>query len=203
MKNPCQINELKVLFSYNAETGEITHNFREKSNSFRFWDRSRLDRWNAKYAGKPALSGVVGIGYLGGSVLGMNFRAHRVAWALHHGQWPQHQIDHINGNRSDNRIDNLSDKTNLMNSRNQGVKANNKSGVVGVFWCNTNQKWCAQIRVAGKCHHLGHFSQKEDAVKARQEGERRFNFGKNHGKRQAVRKWSPRISPRPPAEKSP
>lgn len=76
-----------------------------------------LDRWNADNAGNIAMSRVRN-GYMEGKVLRYTFAAHRVAFALYHGHWPKGLVDHINGNRTDNRKANLRDVTPLLNANN-------------------------------------------------------------------------------------
>src|SRR3546814_6128350 len=67
-------------------------------------DLSLCKSFNNKHAGKPALVAPSRAGHLCGHVKGIPLLAHRVAWAIHYGEWPNGQIDHINGDPSDNRI---------------------------------------------------------------------------------------------------
>lgn len=119
--------------------------------------------WNAKYADKPAMTADCGNGYRQGSIFGVNIRAHRVAWALVHGYWPE-TIDHINGNRSDNRLVNLRACTQAENVRNCPVRKHNRLGVKGVQkWGN---KFTASIRLNGKVNRLGTFETIAEAAAA-------------------------------------
>ena len=108
-----------------------------------------------------------GDGYLTIMVDGKKHRAHRLAWLYVHGTWPKDQIDHINRDRADNRIENLREATPTENNRNQNKRYDNTSGHVGVSWSKAAQKWVAQIRHLGKKIHLGFFTEKEDAIAAR------------------------------------
>src|SRR3546814_1788886 len=81
-------------------------------------DLSLCKSFNNKHAGKPALVAPSRAGHLCGHVKGIPLLAHRVAWAIHYGEWPNGQIDHINGDPSDNRIANLRDVSALENARN-------------------------------------------------------------------------------------
>lgn len=74
-------------------------------------------RWNAQYAGKEALT-AGSYGYKCGQINGRSFSAHRVIWALTYGYWPE-TIDHIDGNRMNNCIDNLRDVLEVENAQNQ------------------------------------------------------------------------------------
>lgn len=80
---------------------------------------------------------------------------------------PDHlQVDHINGNKLDNRKSNLRLCTNSENQRNTGKKSTNTSGYKGVSWKKGNSKFAAQIQVEGKNKHIGYFHNPVDAAKA-------------------------------------
>lgn len=85
-------------------------------------------------------------------------------------------IDHINGDKTNNRKINLRVGTKGQNNINKGIKKNNKSGVVGVYWIKKINKWQAKIGVEGKKIHLGYFDNFDDAVQARKEAEDKY-FG--------------------------
>lgn len=78
------------------------------------------------------------------------------------------QMDHISGNRADDRPDNLRLVSNTTNSRNREMQSNNTSGVTGVLWYARDGNWQSRIQVDGKMIHLGYFSTREDATIARQ-----------------------------------
>lgn len=189
LKNgPLGIPSLRKLFAYDPDTGRITHMLRTKSEFPTRKSNEWVSEWNKQNAGRVALNCSVGKGYLGGTVNGVQLKAHRVAYALHHGRWPKYQIDHKNGNRSDNRIQNLRDVTAKENARNQGVKTNNTSGIVGVFECKLYGGWIAHMRVDGKYKNLGRFKTKTEAAEARKKAQWGSGFYKNHGKREAIHK---------------
>jgi len=106
------------------------------------------------------------LGYRLISIRGKQYYAHRLAWLLTHRRWPRDQIDHINGNRSDNRLVNLRECTVAENAQNTGKKNSNTSGYVGVTWVKTRKKWMAHIRVSGRKINLGLFSTSEEAADA-------------------------------------
>lgn len=121
-------------------------------------------------------------GYIIMSVGGQQLRAHRLAWWFVNGSFPEGQIDHINGDRSDNRISNLRCVSNQENSRNQRRRVTNKSGHQGVCWHKRFNKWISQIRVDGRYVYLGLFSDLQKAVEARKAAEILYGFHENHGK---------------------
>lgn len=107
-------------------------------------------------AGSPYSTGYVYI-----QIDGKKYKAHRLAWLYVYGCWPDKEIDHINRNRSDNRLGNLRDTD--KNSWNTGDYKNNTSGYQGVSWHKHAKKWLAQIKVYGKQKHLGLFDTIEAA----------------------------------------
>lgn len=91
------------------------------------------------------------------------------------------EIDHINHNRSDNRLNNLREVTHVENGHNISKKTNNTTGYTGVVYHKATGKWLAQIMINGKNKYLGLFSTIEEAVEKRKEAEKDFNFYANHG----------------------
>jgi hypothetical protein len=88
---------------------------------------------------------------------------HRVAWYLHYGQWPKQPVDHINGNRADNRISNLRLASPSENGRNRCRPKNNTSGFKGVSWNPKRKLWQATIKYEGSNKNLGSFATREKA----------------------------------------
>lgn len=115
-------------------------------------------------------------GYIHIMVLGLIFKAHRLAWFYVHGTWPPDQIDHINRIKDDNRIENLRLATATINNRNITRRKDNGSGVTGVGYEPRTMNWRARISVNGKQIYLGNFSSKEQAIKARQAAEKKYGF---------------------------
>lgn len=142
---------LRDLFDYDPETGLL---------------RWKIDRQGGAHAGDIVQSRD-GHGYIQVTIDAKNLRAHRVIWAMCHGQWPSGQIDHINGVRDDNRISNLRVASPRQNSSNLGLAKTNTSGFRGVSYSRARGKWEAYIRSNGKHVHLGRFDRREDAVRAR------------------------------------
>ncbi len=101
-------------------------------------------------------------GYIRIRVDGVSYLAHRLVWLYVTGSWPLNQIDHANGNRTDNRFYNLREATATQQKGNTKLYGNNKSGFRGVFWDKRACKWIAKL---GK-KYLGSFGWKEDAARA-------------------------------------
>lgn len=91
---------------------------------------------------------------------------HRVIWLYVYGTLPDLSVDHINRNKTDNRIVNLRLATNRQQHQNKSAQKNNTSGYVGVTWNKHAAKWVAQIWDAGVAHYLGVFDSKEGAAQA-------------------------------------
>jgi hypothetical protein len=90
---------------------------------------------------------------------------HRLAWMYVYGKWPRNDIDHINGNPLDNRIENLRDVTELGNNQNlRRPKKGNISGFLGV--APNHSRWLAKITVSGKQIYLGTYNTPEEAHQA-------------------------------------
>jgi hypothetical protein len=96
------------------------------------------------------------------------YKAHRLAWLYVYGEWPDKEIDHINGDPTDNRIVNLRLATPSQNAANRGLRANNTSGIKGVSWSKRSQRWLVHVTYEGAIYHLGLYDRIEDAKEARE-----------------------------------
>lgn len=170
---------LRQLLRYEPETGALYWLPRPVSM---FADERSWRSWHTRCIGIPAFTAKRDNGYLVGNVFGRNLRAHRVIWAVVHGEWPPYDIDHINGDRADNRICNLRAVDRGENRRNSAQRCDNTSGTVGVYWLPDRLKWRAQIVKNGVSRHLGEFSSKAEAIRVRKAAERRLGFHPNHGR---------------------
>jgi hypothetical protein len=176
-KRPTPETVASVLL-YNPETGCLT--WKERTpESFNSKKTGEAIRWNNRYAGKPAFTATMGSGYKCGAINKIVMQAHVVAWCLHFGDWPKKEIDHINGQRDDNRIKNLREVTKQENARNSKMPSNNTSGVVGVSYCKRDKVWIAHI--ASK--RISSHKEKSMAVNARKEAEAKMKFHENHGRK--------------------
>ena len=181
MPSEIDIEILRSLIDYNPETGSMTWRQRPKELFSEFRSHRACSIWNNKYAGTPALSNIGDQGYMRGRIFKQDYKAHRVAWAVYHGYWPK-VIDHIDGDRLNNRMSNLRETDLSGNARNSSIGAKNTSGHLGVGWITREKKWNASIKVNGKKISLGNYSEKSDAIKARKEAESEYGFHINHGK---------------------
>ncbi|WP_241331148.1 HNH endonuclease [Burkholderia cenocepacia] len=102
-------------------------------------------------------------GYLRISVDGFIFRAHRLAWFWVHGKWPKEFLDHINNDRTDNRICNLREVGHAENQWNKSLNRNNSVGLKGAHYHSASGKWASHIRCRGKRKRLGLFESAEEA----------------------------------------
>lgn len=102
------------------------------------------------------------------------YKVHRLIYLYHHGYLPE-MIDHINGIRNDNRIENLRECTNHQNQCNRKLNSNNKSGVKGVYWRKDHKKWCVRPQFNNTRKYIGYFENLEDAKLAIQDF-----YEKNH-----------------------
>ena len=106
----------------------------------------------------------------------LSYKAHRLIWVWHYGNIPDNiQIDHIDRNKKNNRIENLRLVTALENRQNMGVRKDNTSGKKGVYWDKNANKWASAISYNGKKHYLGIFSKLEDAIRIREEYEKIYH----------------------------
>jgi hypothetical protein len=118
-------------------------------------------------------------GYLFITVEGAQRRAHRLAWLYMTGEWPLREIDHINGDRSDNRFENLRDVTRAINVQNRHEPRAGKlfDSPLGVHFCRSTGKWRAQIGVRGRRVHLGRYASPELAYAAYLDAKRLHHEG--------------------------
>lgn len=170
---------LAELIDCNAETGELLWKTRPRHY---FISSGNCAYWNRRWAGKPALASLGNRGYLTGGIFDEPYTAHRVVWAMVHKKWPDLELDHINGIKTDNRIANLREIDRTSQARNMPLPRHNTSGTVGVNFSKKKNKWCAQIGINRKRKDLGAFRTKEEAIAARKAGEIKYGFHPNHGR---------------------
>lgn len=162
---------LATRLRYEPETGKL------------FWLNCETmpPNWNGRFAGKEAFTARRPSGYLHGAINSTLYQAHRIAWAIYYGEWPVSAIDHIDHDKTNNKISNLRLASDSVNNKNKSKQHNNKSGVTGVSWFKDCSKWRAEIKVDGRKKHLGLFSKFEDAVAVRKAAEEQYGFHENHG----------------------
>ena len=145
---------LRELLDYNPETGVFT----------RLAPTKRVVGSTSK------------IGYVELWLLGSKVRAHRLAFFYMTGDWPRHEVDHINGEKGDNRWVNLRDVTRTINQENKKIaKKSNKLGILGVH--RSGHKYMAYIQTAGRNRSLGCFPTPEEAYAAYLDAKRFLHQG--------------------------
>lgn len=150
IKKVVTYEELSSIFTYNNKTGNL------------IWVNSR-----GPQARKGTAAGTVDVaGYLSIQLFNKGYKAHRLVWMINYGEFPDGIVDHIDGNRLNNKIENLRIVTASENSKNTRVSRANTSGVKGVNLNKRSGGWVAQIGKEGKHMHLGTFSTKEKATEA-------------------------------------
>ena len=108
----------------------------------------------------------------------IEYLGYRLAWLYVHGKLPDGDIDHINGKPSDDRIKNLRDVSRSVNLQNQrAARSNNSSGLLGVFFQKTMNKWTSKIQLDWKTKSLGYFDTAEEAHAAYLKAKRELHEG--------------------------
>ena len=113
-------------------------------------------------------------------IVGVNKRyylLHRLVFLYHHGYLPENHVDHIDRDRSNNRIENLREVSHTCNLRNTGNHCTNTSGIKGVSWDASKNKWTATIMVSKRSFHLGRFTDFTEAVAHRLAAEQALAWG--------------------------
>lgn len=162
-KTDLTAQKLHELLHYDPQTGAFT------------WAKGRPGCGNGKSAGSFDRSD----GYWRIRCDGTTYKAHRLAWLYMTGEWPLQQVDHMDGNRANNRFANLRQVSHSANQQNQrGAPVSNKScGLLGVTLHKPTGKWYSQIRFDGKRKHLGSFATAELAHAAYCEAKRVHHEG--------------------------
>lgn len=157
MKNNLTAEQVRRLLDYNHETGLFRWKVRRSGNT-------KL----GEFGGCPS-----GAGYPRISINQQNYVAHRLAWLHYYGEWPAMFLDHIDGDRANNRISNLREADYAQNAHNSRGNPTNSSGYKGVYR-NRSGRWAASICVNYRQRHLGVFDTRElarDAYNAAALGE--------------------------------
>lgn len=102
---------------------------------------------------------------------GKRLYVHRLVFALTTGSWPEHDVDHIDGDKKNNRPDNLRAATRSQNCGHKGDSGRNTAGRMGVAWARHAQAWSAKIMVRGVTHRLGYFKDFAEACRVRERAE--------------------------------
>lgn len=168
---------LHKYLRYYPETGVFVWKLRTPE-TMPDWSEAQIAAWNKRFARKRALTSLRTYGYKGGRILTEAYFAHRVAWAMTYGEWPNH-IDHVNGDSADNRIDNLRSVQPGENLRNRKIPSNSPLGIMGV----RRERKNTYVATLGS-EVIGRFRTVEEATAARKAAEEAHGgYHPNHGKR--------------------
>jgi hypothetical protein len=167
---------IRQLIRYEPDTGKV---FWKKRDVSLFKSSRSCRSWNTRYAGKEIMN-IDGKGYNSVFIMGEQYRVHRLIWLLVYGHFPK-IIDHINGDKLDNRLENLKEVTQQENLMNQRRSSKNTSGVTGVYFNKKRGLWCAQMKFNGETYHLGSSKNKEEVIEMRKKEEQRLGFSRRHG----------------------
>lgn len=165
-----KIETLKEHFFYQPETGLF----------------KRIKRYDSHGQARAIDSPITDCnnrGYYWTNCFGLMFLVHRLAWFYETGNHPDGEIDHINGDRKDNRFCNLRLVDAFENSRNQGERKDNTSGCRGVT--RNGGGWAVRISHNGVRYHLGTYKDKDEAIRIRKQAERDFGYHPNHATRES------------------
>lgn len=174
--------QIRQLYSYSPDSGAFVFLPRPEQmfKTYRAWSifqkkslgkvagwRNALGYWTINVDGKPQL-------------------AHRMAWLWMTGEMPADEVDHINGDRSDNRFANLRSVTKVENCHNQSLHHANKTGVSGVMWDKRRGAWRAEIKSNDRVIYLGQFKTIEEAAAARKGAMKALGWHSGHGKQRVA-----------------
>lgn len=163
---PITAEYVNTILNYCPHTGVFTWRARtpDMFEAKNISAKARCNWWNKMYAGKQAgtvnRDGHVKINLNNGQIFGY-YAAHRLAWLVTYGKFPEKDIDHKNGNPADNRIDNLREATVAQNQHNKKALARNKLGVKGVRF--QDNRYLVTICYGKKSKHLGCYKTLEEA----------------------------------------
>lgn len=164
-KDSTQMNaeDLSAWFAYDATTGRLTW-AKRPARCMRIGDEA---------------GAVKADGYVVVSLGRRSYQAHRIAWAIAHGRWPEHQIDHIDGNRANNRLSNLRDVPQSVNMQNQrrAMASNRSSSSLGVHYYERTKRWKATLGINGRNKYLGYFATEAEASAAYLAAKRTLHAG--------------------------
>lgn len=118
------------------------------------------------------------LGYYRVSIENRDYLLHRVAWAMHCGEWPRGVIDHIDGDKTNNRAANLRDVSVAVNMQNRRTATSGTaSGILGATWHKPSRSWQARVKTGGKTTSLGYFKTPEEAHEAYVAAKRKLHAG--------------------------
>ena len=170
------VDELKHWVEYNPETGEM------------FRIRGIYPKTGVEFVKRELVTSRNNRGYLWLKVFGKMYLVHRLVFLYMTGSHPEGEVDHIDGDRLNNRWANLRDCDAFANSRNQGIRKDCTSGTRGVNYHSAGRglkRWIARISHRGVRYHLGYYMTKEEAIAVRKDAESRLGYHPNHARRES------------------
>lgn len=146
----------KALFDYDPKTGKVVWKFESAQivKGAEIGTNTDTARSNTKYRAVK--------------LFGLSYKVHRIIWLMQTGDWPEGDVDHIDGDGLNNKWDNLRDVTHSQNLMNAAVRSDSTSGYKGVSYDKSRDRWYAYINIDGKRKMLGRYNTLQEAVNARQ-----------------------------------
>lgn len=173
------MNELQKYFNKYFIYHKDGYLIWKKRDPLTFGDKVFNSRFTSKIAGGISLSKRSKTPYVCVEINKKSYKVHRIIFAMHHGYMPE-QVDHIDHNGLNNKIENLRPSNSKDNARNLPMQKSNKSGYIGVNWHKSAKKWQARaVDLSGKRIDLGRFDNIEDAIRVRKEYEVKFKYYKD------------------------
>jgi hypothetical protein len=158
--------QVRAVFNYNSELGLLL----------------RKQCWVCGCSNAPVFS-LHGEGYLTVSVGSKSHLMHRLIWIYHHGDIPNNkELDHIDGNRANNRLENLRLVDRSRNNKNARRRVDNTSGYPGVFFVKSRKRWVVLIYINKQRKQMGSFKELTDAINARKMAQAAYGYHANHGR---------------------
>lgn len=167
---------LEECFLYDKENGKLFWKERPESHFARAWVAKKV---NEDRAGKEA--GFDHDGYRRVRVGSSALMIHAIVYFFENGTWSE-EIDHVNGVKDDNKIENLRSVSHAENMKNRRLNKNNKSGYPGVVWEKSKGLWAVRMPVNGKLKTLGRSKSLDRAIEIKKAGEALHGYHENHGK---------------------
>ena len=162
------IEEVNKDLSYDPETGAL------------IWKSTRHNR--VKIGSRAgSVDSSADVTYRKITIHGSTYKEHRIIWRINYGEWPDN-IDHIDGDGCNNKLSNLRSVSAQENLKNKSRYITNTSGTMGVHRVKRSGRWCARITYNGLRIALGTFDNKQDAIQAREQANKRYGYHANHNR---------------------